>query len=311
MFAESYVSYSLLILLNFMSVRCLLLPLLFFSCAIMAQVRPGQLLENEVLQSRVLGKSVDYAVYLPPDYHSSQRSYPIVYLLHGYTDNHTGWTQFGEIAYLLDDAIAAREITPMIVVMPDAGVSWYVDNFDGSVRYEEFFTKEFLPIVEKTYRTRNDRRYRGVAGLSMGGYGSLLYALKHPDLFSAAAPLSAALYTEADVLRQPQDRWEKIESVVYGPNLEGEARLTPHWRANNIFEIIEGKTKEELSAVRYWFDIGDEDFLYRGNSELHILLRDKGIPHEFRVRDGGHTWTYWRTGIIPALKFITEGFHQK
>ena len=288
-----------------------LLLFLLFAAFLSAQVRPGQLLENEVLQSKVLGKAVNYAVYLPPDYHSSQRSYPIVYLLHGYTDNHTGWTQFGEIAYLLDDAIAPTEVTPMIVVMPDAGVSWYVDNFDGSVKYEEFFIREFLPIVEKTYRTRNDRRYRGIAGLSMGGYGSLLYALKHPDLFSAVAPLSAALYTEADVLRQPQDRWEKIESVVYGPGLEGEARLTQHWRANNVFEIVRSKSKEELKALRYWFDIGDEDFLYRGNSELHILLRDQSIPHEFRVRDGGHTWSYWRSGIIPALQFITEGFHQK
>ena len=287
-----------------------LLFLLCFPVLLSAQ-REGTLLEHETLPSTVLGKSVNYAVYLPPDYNRSQRSYPVVYLLHGYTDNHTGWTQFGEIPYLLDDAIRERRITPMIVVMPDADVSWYLNNHDGSVRYEDFFVQELLPVVERTYRIRADRRYRALAGLSMGGYGALLYALNHPDLFATTAPLSAAVYTEAQVLAQPQARWDRIEGVLYGEGRTGDARLTDHWRQNNIFQIIAGKTTEELRRLRYWIDCGDDDFLTEANAQLHIALREKDVPHEFRMRDGGHTWTYWRTGIVPALEFISAGFHQQ
>ena len=276
-----------------------------------AQSKPGYLLEGEVMESTTLGKSVNYSVYLPSDYNSSQRSYPVVYLLHGYTDDHTGWTQFGEIAYLLDDAIADRRITPMIVVMPDAGVSWYINNHDGSVRYEDFFIEEFIPVVERTYRIRADRRYRALAGLSMGGRGALLYALNHPELFSATAPLSAAIYTEAQVLKQAQQRWDAVEGVLYGTGLTGTERITDHWRQNNAFEIIAGKTKEQLSKVRYWIDCGDDDFLTEANARLHIALLEKEVPHEFRMRDGAHNWTYWRTGIVPALEFISAGFHQK
>ena len=73
----------------------------------------------------------------------------------------------------------------------------------------------------------------------------------------------------------------------------------------------EKKTKEEISAVKYWIDCGDDDFLTIGNAQLHIALTSKNVPHEFRMRDGAHNWTYWRTGIIDALSFIGDSFHQK
>src|SRR5690606_11939201 len=104
------------------------------------------------VESRILGKPVRYTVYLPYDYHTSTRYYPVVYLLHGYTDNDTGWLQFGEAHMIADELINDREIPPMIIVMPDAGVSWYVNNFDASVRYEDFFIDEFIPHIEAQYR---------------------------------------------------------------------------------------------------------------------------------------------------------------
>jgi S-formylglutathione hydrolase FrmB len=96
-----------------------------------------------------------------------------------------------------------------------------------------------------------------------------------------------------------------------GKNLKGKDRLTAAWLSNSPLSIIEKKSKEELSSVKYWIDCGDDDFLTIGNAQLHIALTNKNVPHEFRMRDGAHNWTYWRTGIIDALAFIGDSFHQK
>lgn len=270
----------------------------------------GKVVENNVVASKILGKNVSYALYLPPDYDASARTYPVVYLLHGYTDDHTGWLQFGEVNRYADRAIAAGEIPPMIIVMPDGGVSWYINSYDGKERYEDFFVQEFMPAIEKQYRIKADRAFRGVAGLSMGGYGSLILAMKHPDLFAACAPLSAAVFTDAEAVASPEANYERTFGQLYGRGLKGKDRLTETWYKNSILKIIETANPDELNKVRYWIDCGDDDFLYRGNDALHTALSDRKIPHEYRVRDGGHTWTYWRTGITDALKFIGVSFRR-
>ncbi|MGI9543546.1 MAG: alpha/beta hydrolase [Cyclobacteriaceae bacterium] len=275
-----------------------------------AQSASGKLLESLSMESKILKKAVNYCIYLPPGYDISQRSYPIVYLLHGYTDNETGWVQFGEAHIAAEQAIVSREIPPMIIVMPDAGVTWYINDHQGNVRYEDMFFQEFIPFIESQYRVRAKKEFRGIAGLSMGGYGSLIYALKHPDLFAASAPLSAAIYTEEEVVNHEQERWERIESVMYGAGITGQDRITDHWKANNPLHIAQNSDIEKLKTVRYYFDCGDDDFLYKGNAAAHVLFRDLEIPHEFRVRDGAHNWIYWRTGIVDALKFIGESFHR-
>ncbi|MCR4396427.1 MAG: esterase family protein, partial [Candidatus Saccharicenans sp.] len=108
----------------------------------------GQVLEGLTVQSKILGKEVRYTIYLPPDYQTSSRRYPVVYLLHGYTDNDTGWLQFGEVNLTADRAIAERQIPPMIIVMPDGGVSWYINDYQNKVRYEDFFFQEFIPYID-------------------------------------------------------------------------------------------------------------------------------------------------------------------
>jgi len=280
-----------------------------------AQVKPAQtqlrILEQEVVKSDILKKNVHYTVYLPPDYYTADRSYPVVYLLHGYTDDNTGWLQFGEINRIADKAIEEGTIPPMIIIMPNADSSWYINAYDGKESYEDFFFKEFLPAVEEKFRIRSEKRYRGIAGLSMGGYGTLVYALKHPDLFAAAAPLSAAVFTDESMKGMPDHSWELTFAQLYGRNLKDADRLTAAWYANSPFKLIEQKSTEELSKVRYWIDCGDDDHLSEGNCLLHIALAHKGVAHEFRVRDGNHNWTYWRTGITDALQFIGDSFRQK
>lgn len=271
----------------------------------------GKVLEDEVIKSSILGKNVNYTVYLPWDYDISQRAYPVVYLLHGFTDDNTGWLQFGEINRYADKAIADGTIPPMIIIMPNADSSWYVNSYDGKENYEDFFIKEFMPYVEKKFRIKAEKRYRGVAGLSMGGYGTLIYALKHPDLFAAAAPLSAGVFADDEVTSMPDDNYANVLARVFGRNLKGNERLNNVWKENSVLDIVARESTEDLSRVRYWIDCGDDDFLTKGNCLLHIALTEKHVPHEFRVRDGAHNWTYWRTGIINALQFIGDSFHQK
>ncbi len=285
--------------------------LLFFMSTIGAsQPFHGIVKEGLIVTSKILKSDVRYTIYLPPDYETSSRYYPVVYLLHGYTDNDNAWIQFGEADRLADRAIVDGEIPPMILVMPDAGTSWYINNYDRSVCYEDFFFKEFIPAVEKQWRIRSEKRYRGIAGLSMGGFGATLYALKHSEMFAACVAFSAAFYTEEEIVDLDSTQWNRINAILYGPNLIGEARLTQHLRSNNPFTIVKNSDPEKIKEVRWYFDCGDDDFLYKGNLMFHILLRDYGIPHEYRMRDGGHQWSYWRSGLIDGLTFIGVSFHQ-
>ena len=271
----------------------------------------GKVIEQASVPSTILSRNVSYTVYLPADYEHAQRTYPVVYLLHGYTDNNTGWLQFGEINRYADKAIAEGTIPPMIIIMPDADSSWYINSYDGKEKYEDFFITEFIPAIEKRYRIKGEKNYRAVAGLSMGGYGSLMYALKYPEYFAAAAPLSAAVFSDDEMEKMPDAQWERTFGQLYGRGLKGKARLSKAWYDNSALSIIEKKSGAELNKVRYWIDCGDDDFLAKGNALLHIALRSKLVAHEYRVRDGAHSWSYWRTGITDALAFIGDSFRRK
>jgi len=271
----------------------------------------GKIIEQKTVASKILNKDVKYSIYLPSDYTSSERTYPVVYLLHGYTDDNTGWLQFGEINRYADKAIAEGVIPPMIIVMPNGDSSYYINSYDGKEKYEDFFIKEFMPSIEKTYHIKAEKKYRGLAGLSMGGYGSLIYTLKYPELFAAAAPLSAAVRSDDELINLSEESWRNTHGQLYGRDLKGRERLTKAWYDNSVLKIIETKSADDLKKVRYWIDCGDDDSFTKGNCLLHIALTDKKVPHEFRVRDGVHSWAYWRTGITDALQFIGQSFHQQ
>ena len=275
-----------------------------------AQIPRGTVKEGLICKSKILDQKVRYTIYLPFDYETSDRFYPVVYLLHGYTDNDMAWIQFGEAHLIADGAIANREIAPMILVTPDAGVSWYINNYNGTVRFEDFFILEFIPFIESKYRIRTERQYRAVSGLSMGGYGSLIYAFRHPELFSACAAFSAGIHTEDEYVQMEDKDWDKKYGPLYGPDLKGEERITTHLKMYNPIQIMQQADPDPIKRVRLYLDCGDDDSLSKGNSILHRVLKDLKIPHEYRVRDGGHTWEYWRSGLKDGLKFISTGFHQ-
>ena len=294
--------------------RFLLSVFAFLFCFFISNIaqcqQAGKVIEQSTIRSTILNRPVKYTIYLPFDYETSQRTYPVVYLLHGYTDDHTGWLQFGEINRYADKAIYDGTIPPMIIVMPNGDSSWFINSYDGKEKYESFFINEFIPAIEKIYRIKAEKRYRGIAGLSMGGYGTLNYSFKYPAVFAAAASLSAAVRNDSAIVKLSDIEWENTFGQLYGKGLKGIARLTKAWYDNSLLKIVETKPASELKTVRYWIDCGDDDYLTTGNCLLHIGLIEKGIPHEFRVRQGTHNWTYWRTGITDALQFIGQSFHQ-
>jgi len=273
-------------------------------------VAQGIVKETQKIKSAILGRDVAYSIYLPPDYATSERKYPVLYLLHGFTDNETGWTQFGEVKAIADAQLGRQEMTAMIIAMPDAGTSWYMNSADGRVKYDDFFVKEFIPFIDATYKTRAQRQFRAIAGLSMGGLGTLIYSLKYPDLFAAAAPLSAAVLLDEEVIQTPPERWAGAYGIPIGKDLAGPARITEHYKSYSPLHLVKNSPADELKKVRYYIDCGDKDFLIKGNMALHAALIDKQVPHEFRVRKGAHDWTYWREALPQVFTFVSESFHR-
>jgi len=270
----------------------------------------AKVLETMKIESKILKETVEYSIYLPPDYELSNRRYPVVYLLHGYTDDETAWVQFGEVDVTADRAIRSQEIPAMIIVMPDASLSYYIDDYKGKFRYESFFIEEFVPFIDATYRTRPAKEFRGVSGLSMGGFGSLMYAMRHSDKFAACAAFSAAVRSDDEIMKLEDKHWNRAFADLYGGELSGEERINDHWKKYSPLHLAQTLDVKSLNSVRWYIDCGDDDFLYNGNSMLHILMRNRDIHHEYRVRDGVHNWTYWRTNIIEGLKFIGQSFHR-
>ena len=282
------------------TLNLLILFLLSINC-IFAQ---SKVFDNLTMNSEILNMDRNYAIYLPPDYETSSRSYPVLYLLHGLGDNQTGWIQFGEVKKIADNAIINGEATPMVIVMPDAntGEVGYFNIPSKNWMYEDFFFNELMPHVESKYRIKSDKRFRAISGLSMGGGGTLTYALHRPDLFSAAAPLSSATGS-TDV----EESLKRIRRYGFEFTRDEMQSLL---KANHPLELIKDIPLNKLNSVRWYIDCGDDDYLFEDNSLLHIAFSKRGINHEYRVRDGAHTWTYWRESLPTVLEFVSQGFHQ-
>ena len=256
-----------------------------------------QLLECE-MQSEILGCTKNYCIYLPAGYADDAKSFPVLYLLHGLTDTHTAWRDKGNVQSIATELINDGKAREMIIVMPDAGTT-YDGYFNSDCwRYEDFFFQEFIPHVESTYRIIPDRQHRAIAGLSMGGGGTTWYAINHSDMFSSAYAMSAlmGLVNDSWITRDPDARRRVfMKSAV----------------ANNNITAVENATKEqcaEIASVRWFIDVGDDDFLFDKNMEFIKAMRQKHIPYQLRVREGGHTWQYWQQALHIALPFVSESF---
>ncbi len=257
----------------------------------------GTVNDQYTINSEILGEEMHYSVYLPTGYERSVRSYPVLYLLHGMGGNHSSWIEDGEVNRIASQIITSGDAPEMIIIMPQGKNYFYVNSYDNSARYEDYFIEEFIPHVENEFRIMKRRNKRAIAGLSMGGYGTLYHALKHQDIFGACYALSAA-------------------TGVYDRRTDEEKEQTKEYdETHSIIEIVKNLEYDPESREAYFFpamfiDCGDDDFLILQNQELFKELKEKKIPFEFRTRDGGHTWIYWKSGLPTAMEFVGAVFRR-
>lgn len=290
-----------------MKKQVLLLLLFTVSGSLFAQ---SKVLESLVMQSALLNTEVKYSVYLPDGYDFSQRDYPVVYLLNGYTGNETDWIEAGGMQHIVDQQMEQGTIQKMIIVMPDGDDRLYMNRTDGTYPYEAMFIKELLPYVESQYRVRKGKRYTGISGLSMGGAGALKLALRYDTIFGACAAFSSAVFTEEEVTSSEQNGMDGYVSKAM-PDMvgkKGKSRLNKSYEDYDVLHLVKTKAPDVLKTVKIYFDCGDDDFLTLGNAELHKALTLRKIPHEYRVRDGAHTWPFWRESLPIGLQFISDSF---
>ena len=211
--------------------------------------------------------------------------FPVFYLLHGLSDDYTIWQRRTSIGRYV-------QMLPLIVVMPDGGRGFYSDAHEG-FQYESAIINDLIPFVDKTFHTLAERRGRCIGGLSMGGYGALKLALKHPDKFVSANGHSGAYGFAHGSWRQEQAEFDRIT----GPN--------PIGGPNDVFALAEkfapSTNRARMPALR--FDCGTSDFLLDQNREFHEHLQKLNVPHEYAEFPGAHDWSYWDKHVQSALRF--------
>ena len=255
--------------------------------------------------SSILGRKVAYCVLLPPSYDAEKtRRYPVLYFLHGLGENEQVLPNSGAWN-LIQDLWEQRRIGEFLIVTPDAGRSFYINSRDGRVRYEDFFIREFLPLMESRYRIRADREHRGVSGVSMGGYGSLRFGLRYPLFFGSLSAHSAALIEKLPraELGTPGEHALSIALGAFGTPFD-----RAFWDRNSPFTLV--RTTSRPVGMKIYFDCGTEDEygFNVGAEAFHSLLLSRGIEHEFHLYPGGHDEAYVAQHLPASLAFHSRAF---
>lgn len=268
-----------------------------------------RLLEDQILQSNLLNRSLKYAVLLPADYNDTDDSYPVVYLLHGYGDDETAWYKNGGLQFYVDKHIA--ETGAAIYVMPQGYNTYYIDRYTGNFPYMEMFVEELVPEIDARFRTKADKSQRAVMGYSMGGYGALILPAMHPEVFSVSVPLSMSFRTDEQYIAESQTSFDNQWAPNFGPakGVSGTARLSGYFKERSPFYFFNEENLSVYNNLKFLIDCGDdEEALIFTSNNLHSLMRGNGIAHEYRVRSGGHSFDYWKKAYPETLKFIGQAF---
>jgi S-formylglutathione hydrolase FrmB len=307
------------------SYRIALVLVFLLSCGLVAQRGPqvrdvipeGSRVQYKTYQSALMNRELRYALYLPPSYETSgTRRYPVLYFLHGLNENEMRWSTRGEGDLLLDKMIAAKSIGEFIVAIPmSSTTSFYTNARSGNAAWEDAVIKEFIPLIESTYRINATRATRGISGISMGGYGSLKIAMKHPEMFGSVSAHSAALvpdFNNTTVTGRRLDQFKSLFDNIYGIGFAGGGNLDlSYWNANNPLELAKDTSK--LQGMKIYFDCGTEDEygFYGGEQVLDELLTKAKYAHTAALYPGNHGWDYAKQHIQQSLLFHWNAFNGK
>lgn len=287
---------------NLMKKTFFTLFIVLYSIQLSAQFPWMGKLEYKTMPSKILNEDREYAIYLPKGYNENKdKKYPVLYLLHGGRGSHKDWPVQGSLIGVANQLIDANEACEMIIVCPEAGKTFmnYFNNPDW--RYEDYFFKELVPFIETNYQVIADKKHRAIAGLSMGGGGTIVYASHRPEMFCAAYAMSGYLYHQKELFWLNTDKdpvQKKIHQLVDD---------------NNCIKYLQNADSAKIEAMKTvnWFvDCGDDDFTLLPNLEFIRAMKEAKIPLQIRIRDGGHTWEYWHSALYIALPFLTNCFRK-
>ncbi|MDM5339189.1 alpha/beta hydrolase family protein [Fictibacillus enclensis] len=283
---------------------------------VVSDIALSERLHEIVLDSPALGKQTPLRVLLPKDYdEDTKKKYPVLYMLHGCCGDYKSWTVAGDIENMTKDF-------PLVIVMPDAGrggsySNWYNDGTYGKPEWETYHINELIPWVEQSYRVKHTREGRAIAGLSMGGFGSLSYAARHPDLFLAAASFSGVVNTNLDPDFLDKTIFQNQENVPPGTVWGDRANHEIIWRSHNPWDLAENLAGMDLSIYTGTGEAGGpldggvaspvEEICYSMSTSMHNRLEELGIPHDWNsYGPGSHTWGYWKRDLAQTMpRFMT------
>jgi S-formylglutathione hydrolase FrmB len=283
--------------------------LFFLTFALLAAV-PGSFaasgrVECNSISSKILARRIPYCIVLPPAFDADQAPhFPILYFLHGLGDNEQSFVHTGAWN-LLEDMREKNEVKDFLIATPEARSSFYINSKDGNERYEDFLLQEFFPYIEKHYRVAPGRRNRALSGISMGGYGALHLAFRHPELFSSVSAHSAALIDKLPNFlgaRSPQSPRSRVLGGVFGDPPD-----PAFWEQNSPIALAR---KANLAGLEIYFDCGDQDdFGFEsGATVLDKVLTSRRIPHEFHIYPGRHDAAYFAEHLPASLSFHSRLF---
>jgi len=258
--------------------------------------------EIEIESTALRGKG-KCSIYLPPDYENNRKKkYPVVYYLHGMGDNHKTWLdgeqEMDRMATLL---IERGEIIPVILVAPDGGRGFWSNFFDGSVLYEDWVVQELKNYIEKNYRVLKGRKNTVIAGVSMGGYGALKIAMRHPELYGLVCAISPAI--PPPLLPGEQSSWL---TRIFGPPSD-----QAYYRQNHPYWLVR-QDPAKFKNITFVFKCGTADNLFPTVSSFVSFMKLSGISCEFQTYTGmKHDVFFFRRSSVDCLRRISQYFSQK
>jgi S-formylglutathione hydrolase FrmB len=244
---------------------------------------------DETFQSAALGRPIKYRVLLPDGYDRGAKRFPVLYLLHGLEGHFDDWSTRTDLAERV------RSL-PLIVVMPEGADSWYTNAADASGRFEDYIATDLVHDVEAKFRAIRARYGRVIAGLSMGGYGAVKIALKHPGLFQAAVSLSGAFDATDPPFAESFPAHTEAMGRIFG------SPASDTRRDNDVFALAGKVTVAGAPAI--YVACGESDRFLASNRRLVEILQKRGFTYEYHETAGAHGWDYWNRQIVPLLAWV-------
>lgn len=278
----------------------------------------GSVVEFGSFESHSLGGPERYSVFLPPSFSKERsRTYPVIYFLHGLNNDETSWTveRYGSMQNTIERMMLSGKIPEFVMAHPRGDNSFYCNYLDGAKRYEDLIATEFVEFMESRYRAAKSSRQRAIAGTSMGGYGALKLAMKHPDRYGAVVGHSPILFPGRNPLELSESASSSRFSAFFVNMLKpifGDPIRQDVWDANNPLSLAKDRN---LAGLKIYFDYGTADRyipivrLDEGSAALDRILTERSIPHTFKIHPGApHGWALIAAHLEESLRFACQTF---